>query len=79
MAAYSGTAVAQTTSKIAEMTRDILNQEFVLVADKEWYCGQLIHELHEQYGVHVLVPVKKPKIGWMSLIPLVLRNITNHH
>lgn len=61
MAAYSGTAVAQTTSKIAEMTRDILNQEFVLVADKEWYCGQLIHELHEQYGVHVLVPAKKTK------------------
>jgi len=29
-----------------------------MVADKEWYCGQLIQELHAQYGVAVLTPVK---------------------
>jgi len=59
MATYSGTTVAQITSKLADMTRDILSQEFVLVADKEWYCGRLIQELHEQYGINILVPVKK--------------------
>lgn len=59
MAAYSGTTVAQTTNKLAEMTRDILNREFVLVADKEWFCGQLIQELHERYGISILVPVRR--------------------
>jgi hypothetical protein len=29
-----------------------------MVADKEWYCGQLIQDLHAQYGVEVLTPVK---------------------
>ena len=59
MAAYSGTTVAQTTNKLAEMTRDILNRKFVLVADKEWFCGQLIQELHEQFGISILVPVRR--------------------
>ena len=72
MAAYSGTTVAQTTNKLAEMTRDILNQEFVLVADKEWFCGQLIQELHEQFGINILVPVKKTenRIAEFDSIPL---------
>jgi len=29
-----------------------------MVADKEWYCGQLIQELHAQYGIEVLTPIK---------------------
>ena len=36
-----------------------MNREFVLVADKEWFCGQLIQELHEQYGISILVPVRR--------------------
>jgi len=30
------------------LTRDILGRDFLMVADKEWYCGQLIQELHAQ-------------------------------
>ncbi len=58
LAAYSGTTVSQATHRLASLTRDILEQDFLLVADKEWYCGQLIQELHTQYGVAVLTPVK---------------------
>jgi len=43
---------------LADLTRDILGRDFLMVADKEWYCGQLIQELHAQYGVAVLTPVK---------------------
>jgi hypothetical protein len=58
LAAYSGTAVSQITRQLAVQTRDILGRDFLMVADKEWYCGQLIHELHKQCGVSVLTPVK---------------------
>lgn len=58
IAAYSGTTVSQVTRQLAERTRDILGQSFILAADKEWYCGQLIQELHEQCGISVLTPVK---------------------
>jgi len=58
LAAYSGTTVSQVTRQLADRTRDILGQSFILVADKEWYCGQLIKELHEQCGISVLTPAK---------------------
>src|SRR6266704_3131135 len=58
LAAYSGTTVSQVTHRLADLTRDILGRDFLMVADKEWYCGQLIQELHAQYGVAVLTPVK---------------------
>src|SRR6266436_8181816 len=58
LAAYSGTTVSQVTQRLAGLTRDILGRDFLLVADKEWYCGQLIQERHAQYGVAVLTPVK---------------------
>ena len=58
LAAYSGTTVSQVTHRLAHLTRPILGRDFLLVADKEWYCGQLIQELHAQYGVSVLTPVK---------------------
>jgi Transposase DDE domain len=58
LAAYSGTTVAQVTRKLAGRTRDVLGRDFLMVADKEWYCGQLIQELHKQCGVKVLTPVK---------------------
>jgi hypothetical protein len=58
MAAYSGTTVSQITRKLAACTRDVLGRDFLMVADKEWYCGQLIQELHERCGVMVLTPVK---------------------
>src|SRR5437870_2570169 len=58
LAAYSGTTVSQVTRHVAALTRAILGRDFLLVADKEWYCGQLIQDLHAQYGVEVLTPVK---------------------
>jgi len=58
LAAYSGTTVSQVTSQMAALTRGILGREFLMAADKEWYCGQLINELHKLYGVEVLTPVK---------------------
>ena len=58
LAAYSGTTVAQVTRHVAALTRAILGRDFLLVADKEWYCGQLIQDLHAQYGVEVLTPVQ---------------------
>jgi len=61
MAAYSGTKVAQVTQRITQLTRDILERDFLMVADKEWYCGQLLNELHKTYGVSLLVPVKRSK------------------
>ena len=72
MAAYSGATVAQTTDAIASLTGDILDGSYMLVADKEWYCGQLIQELHEQYGISVLVPVKKSnsRMTEFSAIPM---------
>jgi len=72
LAAYSGTTVSQVTRRLASLTRAILGQDFLLVADKEWYCGQLIQELHAQYGVAVLTPVKSsPKrLAECEAIPL---------
>jgi len=61
MAAYSGTAVSQITRCITDLTRDVLDRSFLLVADKEWYCGQLIQELHQENGVSILTPVKQSK------------------
>jgi hypothetical protein len=48
LAAYSGTTVSQVTRRLATLTRAILTRDFVMVADKEWYCGQLIQDLHAQ-------------------------------
>ena len=58
LAAYSGTTVSQITRALATLTHDILERDFLMVADKEWYCGQLIQDLHAQYGVDVLTPIK---------------------
>jgi hypothetical protein len=58
MAAYSGTTVSQITCSLAARTREILGGDFLMVADKEWYCGQLLQELHKKWGVSVLTPVK---------------------
>jgi len=58
LAAYSGTTVSQVTRQLAARTRDVLGGDFLMAADKEWYCGQLIEELHKQCGVSVLTPVK---------------------
>ncbi len=58
LATYSDTTVSQATHRLAHLTRTILGRDFLLVADKEWYCGQLIQKLHAQYGVAVLTPVK---------------------
>jgi hypothetical protein len=57
LAAYSGTTVSQVSCRLAALTRDVLGQDFLMVADKEWYCGQLIQERHAQLGVAVLPPV----------------------
>jgi len=61
IATYSGTSVSQVTRRLISLTKDILDRDFLMVADKEWYCGQLIDELHKQYGITVLVPAKKTK------------------
>jgi len=58
LAAYSGTTVSQIPCRLASLTRDVLGRDCLLVADNEWDCGQLIQELHTQYGVAVLTPVK---------------------
>lgn len=72
LAAYSGTSVSQITRRITGMTHDILGQKFLMVADKEWYCGQLIRDLHKQYGVSILVPVKQSenRIREFTAVPL---------
>ena len=48
LAAYSGTTVSQITRQLSSNTRAVLGRDFLMVADKEWYCGQLIQELHER-------------------------------
>src|SRR5207245_5754946 len=70
--AYAGTAGAQVAQRVAGLTRDIPGRDFLLVADKAWYCGQLIQELHAQYGVAVLTPVRSsPKrLGECDAVPL---------
>ena len=61
MATYSGTSVSQVTRTLISLTKDILAQDFLMVADKEWYCGKLIDELQKLHGITVLTPVKKTK------------------
>jgi Transposase DDE domain len=58
LAAYSGTTVSQITRHLATLTLTILERDVLMVADKEWYCGQLIQDLHAQYGVEILTPIK---------------------
>jgi hypothetical protein len=58
LAAYSGTTVSQVTRRLASLPRPILGRDVLLVADKEWDCGPLIQDLHTQYGVAVLPPIK---------------------
>ena len=72
LAAYSGTTVSQITRHLATLTRTILEQDFLMVADKEWYCGQLIQDLHAQYGIEILTPIKSsPKRqGEFEAVPL---------
>jgi hypothetical protein len=78
IAAYSGTTVSQITRLLADRTRDILGGDFLMVADKEWYCGQLIQELHKQHGVSVLTPAKStPKrLAEFNAVPLDRYNQT---
>ena len=61
MATYSGTSVSQVTRTLISLTKDILARDFLMVADKEWYCGKLIDELQKLHGITVLTPVKKTK------------------
>ena len=42
---------------MASLTRPILGQDLLLVADNAWDCGQRIQELHTQSGVAVLPPL----------------------
>jgi Transposase DDE domain len=72
LATYSGTTVSQVTRRLARLTRDILGRDFLMVADKEWYCGQLIQELHTQCGVTVLTPVKSSpqRLAEYDAVPL---------
>jgi hypothetical protein len=58
LAAYSGLTVSQRTHQLATLTRTILERDFLMVADKEWDGGQLIQDLHAQYGIDVLTPIK---------------------
>jgi len=58
LAAASGTTVSQATRRLAPLTRPLLTRDLGMVADKAWDCGQLRQELHAQYGVAVLPPVK---------------------
>ena len=72
LAAYSGATVSQVTRQLADLTHDVLGQDFAMVADKEWYCGQLIEELNSKHGVKVLTPVKgsKKRMAEFNAVPL---------
>jgi hypothetical protein len=61
IATYSGTSVRQITENLVKRTKKILQRDFIMVADKEWYCGQLIDDLHKKFGVSILVPAKRSK------------------
>jgi len=63
--------VVQVTQRTTELTRDILERDFLMVADKEWYCGRLINELHKTYGVSLLVPIKRSqnRLAEFSAVP----------
>src|SRR5207253_541340 len=58
LAAYSGTPVSQVTRRRAGLTRDSCGRDFLLVAAKAWYGGQLIQDLHTPSGGAGLTPVK---------------------
>ncbi len=72
LATYSGTTVSQVTRRLARLTRAILGRDVLMVADKAWYCGQLIQELHTQCGVTVLTPVKSSpqRLAEYDAVPL---------
>jgi len=72
LATYSGTTVSQVTRKMANLTRKVIGQDFLMIADKEWYCGQLIQELHKHCGVTVLTPVKRSqkRVKEFETVPL---------
>jgi len=72
LAASSGTTVAQVTHHLAALTRALLGRDFLMVAEKEWYCGQLIQDRHAQYGIEVLTPVKSSptRQGEFDAVPL---------
>ena len=72
LATYSGTTVSPVTRRLARLTRDILGRDVLMVADKEWYCGQLIQELHTQCGVTVLTPGKSSphRLAEYDAVPL---------
>ena len=72
LAASSGTTVSQVTRRLATLMRTILKRDFLMVADTEWDCGQLIQDLHAEYGVAVLTPAKaSPKRqGEFDAVPL---------
>ena len=78
MATYSGTSVSQVTRSLIGLTKDILDRDFLMVADKEWYCGALIDELHKLHGITVLVPVKRTKkrLEEFEAVPLDKYNTT---
>jgi hypothetical protein len=71
-ATYSGTTVSQITRRLADQTRMVLGREFLLVADKEWYCGKLIQELNRRYGITMLIPVRcsQGRLAEFTAIPL---------
>jgi DDE family transposase len=48
LAAYSGTTVSQVPPHWAALTRALLGRAFLMVADKAWYCGPLLQDLHAQ-------------------------------
>ena len=58
LAAYSGTTVSQVTRPVAALTRASLGRDFLLGAEKEWYCGQLSQDRQAPSGVAVLTPVQ---------------------
>jgi len=71
MATYSGTNISQVTGRISRYTQNILDSDFLLVADKEWYCGELIKDLQTRYNISILTPAKhfKSKVTEFEEIP----------
>ena len=57
--AYSGTTVSQVTPQLVESNKEILGSGFLGVMDKEWFVGSLLDQLDKDYGIQVLLPVKR--------------------
>ncbi len=55
--ASSGPTVSQVTPRLADLTRDILGRDCLLVADTAWDGGPRLQARHAQDGVAVLTPV----------------------